>query len=371
MNILSSSFATAILSIVTATSHATQSDIISWVRSKGGSFSEKLEIRKHQMGYMGVFATSDISAKETLFNIPHECYIQVFDEAENMDLDELEDATGPYYNNLCKLAHKLMEEMKLGESSEFAPYIAYLKTQKSGQLPANWSQAGKDTIRKIAIPGSPIVDWIDWNFKQRHCIKDDPFEEHIVEMTVQRCFDTALIPIWDMVNHDNGRINTENDSMYDKEGFKVRAARDIKAGEEIFATYDKCVDCYGIDAYWGTPEILKDFGFVEGYPHRWVFYDEGIWFEIYEDEDGELEAIFDDDTADSYGIPNKEQIQFLQKEINRLNDVGKIVLNDQGDVPDREWQTIKNLHTAAVTDISAAIEEVAYIESSATPGAEL
>jgi hypothetical protein len=159
--------------------------------------------------------------------------------------------------------------------------------------------------------------------------------------------------------------------MYDKEGFKVRAARDIKAGEEIFATYDKCVDCYGIDAYWGTPEILKDFGFVEGYPHRWVFYDEGIWFEIYEDEDGELEAIFDDDTADSYGIPNKEQIQFLQKEINRLNDVGKIVLNDQGDVPDREWQTIKNLHTAAVTDISAAIEEVAYIESSATPGAEL
>ena len=151
------------------------------------------------MGYMGVFAKSDIAAKESLFQIPKECYIQIFEEAVDPYEEEEDNAINEkHHDNVCKLAHKLMDEMKLGEKSEYAPYIAYLKTQKRGQLPANWSQAGKDALRKIAVPGSQIVDWIDLNFKQSGCIGDDPFEEHMVEMTVQRGFDTALIPIWDM-----------------------------------------------------------------------------------------------------------------------------------------------------------------------------
>ncbi len=176
---------------------ATQSDLIAWVRSKGGSFSDKLEIRKHPLGYMGVFATADISAKETLFRIPKECYIQIFDLID--DIHHLVETTEEeFYNNYCKLAHKMMTEMELGESSDFAPYIAYLKTQESGQLPANWSKAGKDLLRQVATPGSSIVDWIDANFKHGKCIKDDPFEEHMVEMVIQRGYDAALIPIWDM-----------------------------------------------------------------------------------------------------------------------------------------------------------------------------
>merc|ERR1712008_317650 len=155
-----------------------------------------------------------------------------------------------------------MDEIKLGDESQYAPYIAYLKTQKPGQLPTNWSKDGKDLLRKVAIPGSSMVDWIDWNFKGS-CIDTEnektdnngiSFEEHMVEMTIQRCFDTALIPIWDMVNHDNGRTNTENDSMYNADGLKVRAARNLDKGEEILASYDKCLDCNDVESVWGTPE---------------------------------------------------------------------------------------------------------------------
>lgn len=348
-----------------ATVADTQSDIVSWVRSKGGSFSDKLEIRKFEpdnpKSYLGVFTTDDIKVKESLFTIPQSCYIQVFDTAEDSG-NEVEDQETPYYNNLCKLSHKLMGEMNLGDSSEYAPYVAYLKTQKKGQLPVNWSKAGKDIMRKIAIPGSPMVDWIDENFKQRNCIGNDLFEEHMVEMTVQRCFDTALIPIWDMVNHDNGRINTENDSMYEKEGMKVRAARDLKAGEEIFATYDNCVDCNDVNYYWGTPEILKDFGFVENYPHRWVFNQGEIWFEVYKDDDDEFEAYFGDEAE----IPNEAQVEFLQKELDRLYVVEETLLDEQGNVPEKEWQIILGFHEAAVTDIEIVIEEISSIRSGST-----
>lgn len=369
---LSKTLAFFLAAISIATAHADTDDIISWVRSKGGTFSDKVEIKRHPMGYMGVFAKNDIAAKESLFQIPKECYIQIFEEAVDPDVEEEDSASNAkHHDNVCKLAHKLMDEMKLGEKSEYAPYIAYLKTQKRGQLPANWSQAGKDALRKIAVPGSQIVDWIDLNFKQRGCIGDDPFEEHMVEMTVQRGFDTALIPIWDMVNHDNAKINTENDSMHDEDGMKVRASRDIQAGEEIYATYDECVDCGETKEYWGTPEILRDFGFVEGTARRWVFADQEIWFEIQHSEDGKLEVNFDDEEDyyddDYYGIPDKNQIQFLKNELHRLNEVGKIVLGEQGEIPDSEWTNIQLLHSAAVTDILAAIEAA----QAATRGSEL
>ena len=83
-----------------------------------------------------------------------------------------------------------------------------------------------------------------------------------------------------MVNHDNGQINTENTPISSESGIKVWASKPIKAGEEIFASYDRCLDCQDVANYWGTPEILRDFGFVERYPRRFVAYDEGIWFEV-------------------------------------------------------------------------------------------
>lgn len=343
-----------------------QNELIEWVRSKGGSFSDKLEIRRVDPGdptsYLGVFVREPIPAKESLFVIPRDCFVHVFDTATPYNENEDDEATinKAYFGNLCQLANKLMGEMKLGTDSEYAPYIAYLQTQKPGQTPANWSPQGKELLRKVVVPGSPMVDWIDWNFKgEKHdCLteftksndSEISFEEHMVEMTLQRCYDTALIPIWDMVNHDNGRINTENDSMHDPEGMKVRALVDLKAGEEIFASYDKCLDCGELSEYWGTPEILKDFGFVENYPHRWIFGPQVIWVEVYDDEEYDFVAWFSEVEGTP---PSEQQLDFLRKEVARLE---AISLGEQGDIPDREWDTIQRYHKAAFNDLSAVVE---------------
>jgi hypothetical protein len=233
-------------------------DVVEWVRSQKGYFSDKLVIRRMDgldpNAPFGVFAAQNIGEGETLMQIPQECYIDIFDDARDMETnDSLEEAMGEYTANLCRLARTTMTEMKLGDKSAYAPYIRYLNHQSRGQLPATWSEKSKALLRDLFPPDDDGVDWIDFYFKGE-CFESndmDPFEEHVVALTKQRCYDTALIPLWDMVNHDNGNINTENTSMYDKDGIRVWSSRAIQKGEEIFASYDKCLDCSDISSYWG------------------------------------------------------------------------------------------------------------------------
>ena len=337
-------------------------NMISWVRSKGGYFSPKLEIRKmfpdKEVSPLGVFAKEPIDPQENLMHIPRNCYMDVLDEAEDMEEVEGKEADMANHRNLCKLSHKLMKEMSLGNDSEFSPYTNYLKTQAPGQLPVNWSKEGKSLLRKVARSGSEIVDWIDLNFIDAGCISKDSFEMHMVEMTIQRSFDTTFIPLWDMVNHDNGLRNTENDPMYSETGMKVRASQKIAAGEEILASYDLCIDCYDVADYWGTTEILKDFGFVENYPHRWIFLKEdfNVWFFIMP-VNGTFEVGFDLDSKNEqpYGLPTELGIQFMKEELKRLEAVGRSHFIHRGAIPKHEWDMIFEYHHVATNDLSYGI----------------
>ena len=338
-------------------------DLIDWVRSKGGYFSEKLEIREadpdHPVGNLGVFAKADIEPKERLLEVPHSIYIGLLDKAESVH-DGASMGLRPFYAKICSLAKRLMHEWKMGDQSEYAPFLAYLKTQKPGQLPATWSPAGKDVIRAIFPPDIDGVDWIDKKYKGRCISKEDPFEEHILAMVIQRGYDEALIPLWDMVNHRNGHVNTENDSQWANDRLKVRAKRKIQKGEEIYASYDACVDCGKTSWYWGTPEILRDFGFVENYKRRWVFQEEEIFFEVdlKESDNGKHEIVitWDNDDEDAYGIPEEEEIRVLRKELRRLEGLKGNELREQRSVPDHEWNTILQFYQASVEAISKAIE---------------
>ena len=157
------------------------------------------------------------------------------------------------------------------------------------------------------------------------------------------------------MNHDNGRINTENDSMYDREGLKVRASKDLKAGDQIYATYDKCVDCLNVADMWGTNEILKDFGFVESYPHRYVFLDQDIWFEIHNENENLTVQWYEGDDDDSYPEVTESGIEFLKEELSRIEQAADRLLNKQGDIPDHEWDIIYNYYMAVSLDLYTVI----------------
>jgi hypothetical protein len=50
-----------------------------------------------------------------------------------------------FYEGLCELTHILITEFNLDDESKFAPYLNYLLGQERGQLPATWTEAGKET----------------------------------------------------------------------------------------------------------------------------------------------------------------------------------------------------------------------------------
>ena len=358
----------ACVGIITCVADELSDTVVAWVQSKpGGYCSDKLEIRRldpnDDTSPLGVFARDSIQAGETLMRIPHECYISVWNEAKNMDVDDMEDAAEAHYYNLCLLAQKTKREMQRQDQSEFGPYVRYLNNQSKGQIPATWSDEGKELLRNLFPQGSDVVDWMRKE-KENGCFSSmDSFGEHVFALTRQRAFDIALIPLLDMINHDNGRINVDNTPMLDGEGIRVWALREIQSGEEIYQSYDKCKDCMGVDDYWGTPEILRDFGFVERYPHRFVYTNRDIWFEVLESEDGgEKEVRWDDheidgnyDSTDYYGSPGRSGIEFLRQELERIDSLPPYEEKCHSDVPPNECAIITQYKKAVIEAFPLAI----------------
>ena len=344
--------------------------VIDWIRSTpGGNVNDKVEVRRldpaDATSALGVFAKADLEAKEVIMQVPRECYIEVFDHAKEVKMDSME----ALYDYLCLLAEKTTKEMKRGEESDVAPYVKYLNQQSRNQIPAVWSKKGKDMLRDLLPDGSDGVDWIADNFQKCSGMNlDDPFEVHVIALTKQRSFDSAMIPLYDMINHDNGQINTENTPISSESGIEVRASKPIKAGEEIFASYDRCLDCQDVSNYWGTPEILRDFGFVERYPRRFVAYDEDLWFEIWEGPGGEKEVRWDDyGLSDEekqyyrsygllYGSPDDKGIKYMKDELQRINALPPNKISDcPANMPPNECKTTLQYKEAVIEGFALAI----------------
>ena len=339
-------------------------DMIDWVHTKGGFVNEKVEIRRSNPAddhsYYGMFAKKNISKKEIILDIPHECVIGLDNTRKNK-----------YYKDLCSLARKLLHEINLGPQSEYAPFVKYLADQPYGQLPATYSPAGKGLLLKIVgnpghsslPPYESSVNWIHDHF-DKSCIQqgdDYPSQEHAVALVAQRGWDTVLCPLFDMINHHNGLINTESTSVYDSKGFKVRSTKEILAGEEVYSTYDKCLDCGDTASYWGTPEIFREYGFVETYPQRWFFAKSKnmprIAFEISQVSRNGVSSL---EVSWIRGhSPKQDGLKFLKDHKERLDKVyhDYILPSKEGDVvPKNEWSMIAQYHSAMGTAISLAIQ---------------
>jgi len=402
--------------------------IVEWIRSSGGYVNDKISIRHMDLSDdtspFGVYATSNIDKDEQLLHVPLSCYIRIDErdklttditdgndeednnESSNSDNESEEnqkenEGFEPYYDNLCRLSRRIRDEMNLGSSSQYAPYVAYLETQRIGQIPVMWSDEGKDALQTLIPPGFDTVDWMYRHFKfdndngnyddsnssnnKKNDRNDCVIPQHGImglwslEIAKQRGYDTTLIPVWDMFNHDNSwrRLNTVNNPMYEAStnGIVVRSSRDIPEGEELYATYDKCTDCMDTESYWGSTEILRDFGFVEQYPRRWVYPDREIWFELYlkkdseEDEDddgGEGDEIDENDVHVYLGEPGDEyepstsDIIFLKEELARVRVALRRLMGgtkiSKEDVPANEWDITIRYGEAYVKDLSLALD---------------
>mmetsp|Transcript_7276 Transcript_7276/g.10421 ORF Transcript_7276/g.10421 Transcript_7276/m.10421 type:complete len:380 (-) Transcript_7276:46-1185(-) len=334
--------------------------LVNWVENNGGFVSKKIAIRRINAtdvnSPFGVYAKEYIEKGEIILNVPQTCYISLPDQDRIAYLRTADDMDHQTFSEVqCVLAHVLMKELELGSKSRFAPFIAYLNTQNSGQLPAMWSEPGKNALRKLIIPGTDIVDWIDQYYKSRGCIKpEDEVGAHAIEMTIQRGYDTALIPLLDMFNHDNKLLNTENTSIQSPDGVSVTASIGIEADEEIYQTYDMCSDCGDTQDVWGTPEILRDFGFVERNNQRWIFEEGDLWINLsFDEQTGDVDVLVE--PYENERIIGDTDVRFLEVELKRLESATDDVLSDQGSVPQTEWDAILQFVEASTNALKVTI----------------
>ena len=136
-----------------------------------------------------------------------------------------------------------------------------------------------------------------------------------------------------------------------------------------FTVYTQCENCYNRHFEFGTPEILRDYGFVEQYPQRWIFHKREVGFDIVEDTpgSGKLELIWLDgrvnEEFDYLFEVTDEGIAFLRSHLGRLKSLNETVLQPlffgspvSEVIPRNELKTLVEYYEALTTAIEMAVE---------------
>jgi hypothetical protein len=177
--------------------------------------------------------------------------------------------------------------------------------------------------------------------------------------------DFGMVPLTDKYNSRGGNYTGAYFSIQDgsgKIGLEVRALRDIQAGEEIYTDYRD----YG---QVGTPELLRDYGFVEFYPQRFIFPSQHVAFDVKQTDDGSFQIKWKRRISDTIyqGRPDKRTVVFLQEQLTRLQQdvypkLQKAVEEDEVDIPSHEMQTVVKFCHDYMTAMALAIQDVSTEE---------
>ena len=361
----------AAAAVLTDEQHA--ESLIAWLRAENGSYSDKLEMRREKQGdpssRFGMYAKGDFKRGEVMIRIPTNILLKSNEEEDN-------EAMG------CSTVRFLANELRLKDKSKYAPYINYLlDTQPPGQLPSAWSGPGKDLLLKVLgydedddtqlYPPADPVSWLEEDWHADCDGSDDPIDEYAALLVVQRSWDEVLIPVFDMMSHRNGRwLNTDSTEVHQDKPILVTALRNIKAGEEIYTSYNMCRDCENRFTTYGTPEILRDYGFVEQLPQTWIFNNLDLSFridEIYDkDKNGTGEHKVTEWITDE---PDEDDINWLK---DRLKDIAVIKKVDlakrRKNVPEHEWNIINEFNSALEFAINTAIHSYNFDEECINAG---
>jgi hypothetical protein len=365
------------------------SNMIEWIKlTPQGYVHPSLRIGRRIPGdptsIIGTFVREDadaIEAGDVIASIPWECMIGPGNE---YSLDIFES---------CQAVRNLASELRLGDQSQYKPYVSYLLTQSIQMMPGEWTSAGQKFLHDEILGGElpPLKDdWFDaagYNNWLRTCggYSNDAIERFAYYLTSTRDEDTLMIPIYDMMNHSNDPNKLNTLSYKPKKAgdpFIFKASRRIEPSEEIFNCYNRCNACSKhfrdeceTYSFRGTPDIFAHFGFIEELPHYW-------WFERQKDNQiTEMEFCLEKNTTtDSWKItwigsaPTKEDESFYFNHLERLKKIEKdkamlelqLVQLDSDDsssqkMTNLEWGACWNYHKVLVTTINAALESIKLI----------
>ena len=197
-----------------------------------------------------------------------------------------------------------------------------------------------------------------------------------------------------MFSHRNGgylntKLGSSSKSVFDYHSpISVQAKFDIQKGDEIYTSYSLCEDCANRRSGYGTPEIVRDYGFVENYPQQYILrFQEGqvldfvidnteSWkksnpgqeIQMDADENKEyhitwlspqLEEDDDEEEDDDDRILSDEAMEFLEEQLERLTALQNRLEQDSSvkeTMPDSEYSVIVQFLDAFTVALDEAVK---------------
>jgi len=348
--------------------------LIEWLRANGAYINEKLEV-KHVVpndpsSPRGVFATKDMDIGETLCSIPSPLILKPRKELIEGLPSDYED---------CGAANAVMEAIS---GDEITPYGQYLLQQPNGYIPSFWSEAGKDLLvemlkSKSSEPLTASPTGLDHDELPPHGVQlfldgwekwcggdiDNQLYVKAVMLREARADYKYMIPFYDMFNHSNKKYNMEhkydyykNHDQIEQTGAVFVTTQPIKAGGEVYNSYNRCNICQEAFDWHGTPEMFAQFGFVEALPQRWLFDFARVKFDLDwkggDETSGEIVVNF-------LVPPSKKGMVLLQGELDRLKTFSTIhrsnTYNDYDGMSKYEWEKLWEYYNALYAALSNAI----------------
>lgn len=308
---------------------------------------------------------------------------------------------------------ELYDQFKLGDESKYAPYINYLKNQPRGRIPSEWTDAGKKLLKTILDHPEDDID--ESGLPPRYHLKtfedtwmgecggeDTELARAAYFQFTSRDEDTLMVPFYDMHNHSNDpkKLNTISSKPKGPgKPFILRTIRDIKPGEQIFISYNRCNRCWFDESYedcvsyshYGTSQLFDIFGFVEDLPQMWNFrmkitnertgkeewdtlsfcLEESASTGFGDDEERSnagsslLVTFGDNHTPDEKAeMPMEANIKYMGEQLVRMKELETLMKSDMKlmeSMPRYEWDMAWRYHEALMTAMSSSILASDYV----------
>lgn len=227
----------------------------------GGESSSGGAIKK---GIRGLVATAHIEPETVLIHTPASLMITTVERTH------------------CGIIQRIIDELSLGDDSKWSIYFQFDgsnnfddETSSSPRVPTEWKTEGQPGSRALSeLQGLPPAGETHRHINWYTTACNDSNEQltdvqlRAFSMFLTRAADLGMVPMYDLMNHHNGLINTRLE-VDDDGGLSVIATTAIQAGESIYNTYAR----EGVES---SVDVFNTYGFVEDYPQLWRWSDKDM-----------------------------------------------------------------------------------------------
>jgi hypothetical protein len=247
--------------------------LVDWFHSNDGKIDPRITLGYEgggdddgsKKGIRGLIATAHIEPETVLIHTPESLMITT--------------AEGTH----CGIIQRIIDELSLGDDSKWSTYFQFdgsnnfddEASSSSPRVPTEWKMEGQPGSRALSeLQGLPPAGETHRHINWYTTACNDSNEQltdvqlRAFSMFLTRAADLGMVPMYDLMNHHNGLINTRLEVDNDG-GLSVISTTAIQAGVSIYNTYAR-------EGAESSVDVFNTYGFVEDYPQLWRWSDKDM-----------------------------------------------------------------------------------------------